>query len=302
MNIAFCINSLGLIGLGVTISSLVRSCSDPGVLKIWFFCANLSRGQKRQISRLLESENFTGRYEFIDFEPKEHFGSFSSLHGDWTPYGRLLLADFINEDRVLYLDSDLVVEVDVLNVRQIELSGFILAAVGGGRFKHTLGHQFYIQRLGLDPDWEYFNSGVLLLNLELWRKNKIKEQCLELANQSPDLPSHDQSLLNMFCRGQFAKLPNSFNCEWLAHCRKPEISNKMILHFVGSPKPWDPLGYLLNNGYTTYIKYLNPEWNARFSRFSALTLNRAWNIRRSYLRCIYNKMKVTFGELAPQAE
>jgi len=296
MNIAFCINRLGIIGLGVTISSLIRNCSKQGSLKIWFLCACLTPKEKNQIIKLLKSEHFSGNYDFIDFDPVFHFGTLSSLHGDWTAYGRLLLSDFIYSDQVLYLDSDLVVELDVLEVEDFNFNGHALAAVGGGRFRYTLGNKFYINKLGISPDVEYFNSGVLLFNLKEWRRSNIKERCLLIANKYPlELPSHDQSLLNLFCLGNFAKLPECFNCEWLAHLDKPNVASRMILHFVGSPKPWDPFGFILNNGYPIYREYLNSEWYAAFGGFTSSALGRAWNIRRSYLRCISSRIKVKSG-------
>lgn len=298
MNIAFCINQLGIVGLGVTISSLIRNCSNPNMLKIWFLCAGLTSKEKNKIISLLKSENFNGDYEFIDFDPLTHFGTFSSLHGDWTAYGRLLLSDFIYADQVLYLDSDLVVELDVLQVKDFNFNGYALAAVGGGRFRYTLGHKFYIKKLGVSPDIEYFNSGVILFNLKEWRRNNIKEKCLLIANRYPlELPSHDQSVLNLFCLGKFARLPEYFNCEWLAHLDKPEVSSKMILHFVGSPKPWDPFGFVLNNGYSTYRKYLDPEWHSAFGGYNSAALGRAWNIRRSYLRCISSRIREKSAKL-----
>lgn len=292
MNIAFCINRLGLVGLGGALSSLIRNCSDQSKLRIWFLCAGMTSGDKERISRLLKAEKFTGTYSYIDFNPKQSFGTFPSLHGDWTAYGRLLLADLIKEDQVLYLDSDLIVEEDVLKVQAFDFAGHILAAVGGGQYKYTLGNKFYINQVGLPPEADYFNSGVLLLNLHAWRQSDVFGKCIEIARQySIELPSHDQSLLNIICRGSFAKLPPSFNCEWEASLPKPQIADKMILHFIGSPKPWDPLGFALHSGYDSWCKYSDSEWTSYFGRLTLAELLRVWHIRRSYIRCIWNRMR-----------
>ena len=292
MNIAFCINTLGLAGLGVTLSSLLRNCSNPNKLHIWFLCANLSSWQKSKIRKLLLSEKFSGMYNFIDFDPILHFGKYNSLHGDWSTYGRLLLPDIIMEDTVLYLDSDLIVEVDVLELDKFNFNQNILAAVGGGYFKFTLGNKFYIDKLGLSSELEYFNAGILLLNLIEWRLKNVKEECLQIADQFPkDLPSHDQSLLNIYCAGKFAKLPLSYNCAWLADKPKPTTAEKMILHFVGSPKPWDPLGFIIHKGYCKWKEYLNPEWTSLFDRLALANYKRAWQIRRSYIRYVRNRVR-----------
>ena len=291
MDIAFCTNRLGLAGLGGTMTSLIRNCSDTGKLSILVLCVDFTDREKHSIVKLLESEQFYGNCKFIDFDPVSVFGSFNSLHGDWTTYGRLLLADYLNVDRVLYLDYDLLVELDVLQVADFDFQGRFLAAVGGGKFKHALGWQFYVNKAGVDPDLEYFNAGVILFNLREWRLKKLKEKCLDIGRKySTEIPTVDQSLMNLLCKGNFAKLPLSFNCEWYAYKPKPVVAEQMILHFVGSPKPWDPLGSFLHKGYVDWKKYSNEGWDADFGRFTPALLNRAWHIRRSYFRCLRNRM------------
>lgn len=290
MNIAFCINRLGLAGLGVTVSSLLQNCSSPERLKLYFLCAGLTEKDKKQILQLLDTENFLGRTEFSDFDPKKEFGNFASLHGDWTNYGRLLLPDIVEGEQVLYLDADLVVEVDVLEVENLDLKGSVLAAVGGGYFRYSLGNKFYIGKLGIDPDKEYFNDGVLLINIEEWNSQGVREKCMKFARKYPlDLPSHEQSLLNIYCAGKFAKLPMSFNCSWIAGNPSPKVAEKMIIHFIGAPKPWDPFGFIIHNGYKTWKKYLHKTWKSNINQLSFLNLIRVWHLRNSYARCLYNK-------------
>ncbi|WP_162052642.1 glycosyltransferase family 8 protein [Pontibacter pamirensis] len=291
MNIAFCINHFGMIGLGTTVLSLLRNCSHPEKLVLCFLCAELSDDDKMQINKLLLRKSFEGTFKLIEFDPVSHFGSLNSLHGDWTTYGRLLLPDFIEAEQVLYLDSDLVLELDVLELSNFDFKGNAIAAVGGGKFKYALGSDFYIGKAKIMPDVEYFNARVLLMDLTMWRYSKIKERCLEIANLYPlELPSHDQSILNIFCLGKFAKLPMSFNCAWLSYESKPNNSDNMILHFVGSPKSWDTLGQLIHNGYQTWMKYTDQEWLDYFNPIIINSLHRMWKLRRSYTRCIINKL------------
>lgn len=292
MNVAFCINRLALIGFGVTVCSVIRNCSAPKKLKLYFLCAGLKNQQKADIRQLLASENFTGTHHFIDFDPIASFGSFRSLHGDWTTYGRLLLPELVNEDRILYLDSDLAVEVDVLDIEKFDFDGKALAAVHGGVLVDELEHNFYINKLKLTPNSQSFNAGILLFDLQQWRQKNLKEECLKVARLYPsELLSCDQALLNAVFAGRFAKLPASFNCTWLPYLLRPKTADKMILHFVGSPKPWDPLGFLIHNGYNVWKKYLNQNWASLYAGFTVSDVRRTWNIRKSYIRCINQKLK-----------
>lgn len=291
MNIAFCINRLGLVGLAVALTSMVKHCAYPSKLHIWLLCVDISQENKKRLAKILEADGFEGHLTFVDFRPEKIFRSFNPLHGDWTPYGRLLLADYLPVDRVLYLDSDLLIEINVQEVADFDLQGHVLGAVGGGHFRYTLGNRFYVQKLGINPDLEYFNSGVLLFNLQQWRAENCIQSCFEIAKQYPlELPSHDQSLLNILCLGNFAKLPPAFNCEWSADMHKPQVADRMILHFIGSPKPWDPFGSLMHEGYKCWISYWNKDWGFNLHRLSLDTVYRSWMIRRSYVRHLRNRL------------
>ncbi|CAM3786762.1 glycosyltransferase family 8 protein [Mucilaginibacter galii] len=292
MNIAFCINRLALIGLGVTVSSLIRNCSDSKQITLWFLCAGLLKEDKSNIEQLLANEGFQGKQHCIDFDPVAHFGSFRSLHGDWTPYGRLLLPEILKEDSVLYLDADLAVELDVLTLKDVKLENTAIGAVAGAQIKYALENKFFIEDFNLSPDDRYFNSGVLLMNLEYWRQNQIKDKCIEVARQySEKLAAVDQTILNALFSRSFASLPKSFNCPWYADKGRPVVADKMILHYVGSPKPWDIGAKFLHKGYRTWQSYLTAEWAKQYGSTARADIVRAWNIRRSYLRILKKAIK-----------
>ncbi|MEJ7560456.1 MAG: glycosyltransferase family 8 protein [Pedobacter sp.] len=289
MNIAFCINRLALAGLGVTVVSLIRNCSDSSQLTIHFLCSGLLDDDKDKISRLLKLENYTGGWEFIDFDSRKEFGAFRNLHGDWTTYGRLLLPELVKADQILYLDADLVVELDVLYVKDFDLKGQALGVVHSGAVITALDHRFLIDRAGLEPEAPAFNAGILLMDLHKWRKDNLKGRCLTLARKYPtELVSHDQTLLNSLFSHYSASLPGCMNCAWYPEGPRPIDAEKMILHYVGSPKPWDIGGRFIHDGYKVWKSYLNPMWAKEYVSTTVGDMQRAWKIRRSYFRVMKN--------------
>lgn len=299
MDIAFCINRLGMIGLGATLTSLIRNCSDSSRLNIYVLCADLSTSDRQEIINLVKSECASTKLTLLTFDPVSVFGNFAALHGDWTTYGRLLLVDLIPAERVLYLDADLIIKLDVLELADFDLGKSILAAVGGGKFKHALGHRFYLDTVHISGDTEYFNAGVMLLNLSQWRKSNIKNKCFELAKQyAAILPSHDQSLLNIISKGAFTKLPSNYNCEWVSEMTRPARSSDVILHFVGSPKPWDLFGLLFHYGYESWQGYHTKTWKKYTDKFGYSSIRRAWNIRRSYARTLRHRWTDTYQRIS----
>lgn len=290
MNIAFNINRLAMIGLGVTLNSLLKNCSDPKKIQFYILCADLTQEDKENIERLLIRYGLT-KVIFIDFNPKEHFGGLKSLQGDLTTYGRLLLQDFIQDDAVLYLDADLVIEVDVLSVANFDFKGKDIAAVNGGEMRYALDHPFLCNDIGLALDLPVFNAGILLLNLKAWREKDIKNKCLTFGRKHPTkLVASDQTILNGLFAGNFAYLPDEFNVPWFAHIDKP-LGKKSILHFVGSPKPWDLYGRYFHKGFAVWKSYLDPLWKKAYYNHNYDDYKRAWHIRKSYARTFILKMK-----------
>jgi lipopolysaccharide biosynthesis glycosyltransferase len=288
MDIAFTINSLGLEGLGATLTSLLRNCRNSESLRLWFFCSDCSMRDKENINSLLLDEDFKGKINYIDFNAKTEFGHLRSLHGDWTSYGRLLIPDYITSEVVLYLDADLIVLVDVLLLQDFDFNGRYLAAVPGGKVKYALERKFFTDSLKVSPELDYFNAGVLLLNLRQWKAENVQAQWKEIANKYPnDLLAVDQTLLNAVCKGNFAHLPDNFNNAWCPGEAMPTKANESIIHFVGSPKPWDVFGPTLHKGYKTWNEYNTKTWNNKFNRLSWEKLVRTWKIKNS----IFIKMK-----------
>ena len=291
MNIAFNINRLALIGLGVTLNSLLKNCSNPEKLNFYMLCADLNHSDKENIHTLLNKFGVSNIH-LIDFDVKEHFGIFGSLQGDWTAYGRLLLQDYVLDDAVLYLDADLVIELDVLSLEGFDFQGKAIAAVDGGQMRYALDNPFLCNEIGLAPDIAVFNSGILLMNLKLWREKDIKSQCLSFGKKYFDkLISHDQTILNALFAGNFAFLPTEFNVPWYANFKRPK-TKRVILHFVGSPKPWDLFGSFFHKGYKVWESYLDDEWKKSYYKHTYSDLVRARHIRKSYVKIFIQKLKM----------
>ena len=289
MNIVFNINSLGLEGLEATVSSLIRNCADSTKLTIWFLCADFKSNNKGDIINLLAEEGFKGRSEFIEYNPRKLFGHLRPLHGDWSAYGKLIIANYVDGNSALYLDSDLIVMVDVLSLSNFEFQGALLAAVCGSTIEHVLDKDFFIQRLNSPLNQKYFNSGVVLFDLKRWRETNVDEYWKTLANKYPnELTSHDQTLLNATCGGNFAHLPFNFNNPWYPGSKAPDDSSKSIIHFVGSPKPWDMLGSIIHKGYPTWSSYTTGAWKNKYGQLSMDKLRRSWKIRKSIARHLKN--------------
>jgi lipopolysaccharide biosynthesis glycosyltransferase len=281
MDIVFSINRTGLEGLGATLTSLIRNCSDSFCLNLWFLCSELFLSDKDNIYTLLKQENFKGKAEFINFNAKQTFGHLRALHGDWTTYGRLLIPDVLEKEIVLYLDSDLIITKDILLLKSF-YSDMPLSAVRGCNVKWSLESSFFINELKWVPTTNYFNAGVLLYNIKTWKEKNINKKIEDISLKYPnEFLSADQTLLNAAFEGNFGLLPQTFNSSWNPGQIKFLVDDTAIIHFVGSPKPWDIFGKIVHHGYNTWSAYNTSFWKSKYGKINKDKIKRAWRIRRS---------------------
>lgn len=150
-------------------------------------------------------------------------------HISKATYYRLYLTTLlpVNLDRILYLDTDLVVVSEGLNALYgIEIDGLPLAAVS-----HSLPSEG--DRLSLRED--YFQAGVLLINLNYWRENHVVLSFARvLKERSKDLIYWDQDVLNIVFDGSYLSLPTKYN----VHRVIEDSTEVVIFHFDGTRKPW----------------------------------------------------------------
>ncbi|TYR36531.1 glycosyltransferase family 8 protein [Sphingobacterium phlebotomi] len=162
---------------------------------------------------------------------------------------RLLLPDLLPEyDKVLYVDCDVVVRNDIVDLYdKTDLTGYYLAAV----FEASLNSQLdYLDKLGVKPG-HYINSGFLLMNLQKLRTDGMVGKLLHAA-KTPHLQFPDQDVLNQLCAGKILGLPpyyNSIRTFYLPQYKHiflryyTEIDWQAVqehgtIHYTGG-KPWD---------------------------------------------------------------
>lgn len=152
---------------------------------------------------------------------------------------RLLAPYFVPEPRVLYLDSDVVVRRDLQGVFETDLAGYAVAAVADASFP-TLGDSIENWReQGLDPDRPYFNSGVLLIDLERWRADGTANALLaNLREHAAAYRFHDQDALNAVLQGRWLALGGGWNVQLGSPREHVVPAEAGVLHFTTQYKPW----------------------------------------------------------------
>jgi lipopolysaccharide biosynthesis glycosyltransferase len=102
---------------------------------------------------------------------------------------------------------------------------------------------------GMPPVEHYFNAGVLLIDLDQWRRARISERALEHLAQHPRTMFGEQDALNVACDGLWKKLDQRWNFQDHHRTKITDLSlaeRPIIVHFVTSMKPWKPSSISVN--------------------------------------------------------
>jgi lipopolysaccharide biosynthesis glycosyltransferase len=156
-------------------------------------------------------------------------------------YYRLFFPFLIkNVSRLLYIDVDTLVVGDLQEVFSFDMKGCPAAAV-------TDTDMPIRSELGIFSTKEYFNSGVLLIDIPAWKNQHITEKALQVIQEKPQLIKQypDQDALNIALKNNWLKLPVAYNLMRLYVPNEvPKrqfskfINEQKIIHYNGK-KPWN---------------------------------------------------------------
>ena len=169
----------------------------------------------------------------------------------YTVFLRYFVADFVKEDKALYLDCDLVVTKNLDDLFATDLQDYPLAAI------RDFGGRAYFGR-------EIFNAGVLLIHNALWKQENMTQNLIDLTNEWHDkVDQADQSILNMLFENKWLELDFDYNHivihKQFADYRLPVGQNyPAIIHYLSHRKPWKDLAAQTYRDVWWY--YHNLEW------------------------------------------
>ena len=213
INLLYCGNAKVFDGLFISLLSIARHTND----KLNVFCLTMdlreqgennvpiSKEQIEFIQGVLRKYNSETIIHLIDVKDKylNIIGNGKNAKTRFTPYSMLrLLADEIEEipDKIIYLDTDTVANDDLHKLWDIDINEYELGTVDD-LFNWMVPSRWFIRH--------YFNSGVLLINVEMIKKTKLFEKTRKYM-ETHKLLFPDQDALNR-CVTKKLVLPVIFN-------------------------------------------------------------------------------------------
>ena len=247
--------------LTTTIYSALKNASKDYLYDITVLERNISGENQERMQRFFQQfENV--RLQF--YNVAHIIGSYelrtSNEHISIETYYRFLIQEVLPfYNKVLYLDSDLIVKGDIAELFNTDLGNNLLAAThdvdylgnlnmpGGERMRYSTNI------LGMSDPYAYFQAGVLVLNTSAMRQLHTVREWLEIASK-PSFIYDDQDVLNAECEGRVSYLDYEWNVmidcagrigsvfsfapagEYAAFLESR--SHEKIVHYAGFEKPW----------------------------------------------------------------
>lgn len=215
INLLYCGNEKVFDGLLISLLSITKHTTDT--LNVYCFTMDLSDKDERYvpinqkqvdyIEKMLKEVNNDSKITLIDLREQfvAELGNSKNLGTHFTPYTMLrLLADKVDilPDKIIYLDTDTIINSDLNQLWDIDVTNYEFACVKD------------IYNWASPSRWSiknYFNAGVLLFNMKLCKETKLFEKARELVNNKK-LLYVDQDALNRSVTKKLM-LPTRFNAK-----------------------------------------------------------------------------------------
>lgn len=243
-HIAFCVDENYFRAMGATIVSIVENNPDQAFMfhVLTFAASEAHQSRLKQLDeRFPQVRTRLHLLDTADFRQFDDFLKFS--YYSLSIFTRLVIPTVLQEltDRVLYLDADILCVGKLDELVEMEIGDDIAAAV------MDVPKMVKRRVTALDlTHREYFNSGVMFINIRKWQEHCITEATIHaLLQHGKKLRFPDQDALNIVLNGRTRYLPIRYNHIYdligdlgnRVTAMQP-VGNAVLLHFAGSIKPW----------------------------------------------------------------
>ena len=250
--------------LTTTIYSAIKNANPNRFYDVVVLQRDIAGDKQERMWRFFEQfPNMSLRFLNVERELSGYELSTNNAHISVETYYRFLIQQLMPDyDKVLYLDSDIIITGDIAKLYDTDLQGNLLGAIrdidflGNLNVKRGKRMAYAKNVLKMKNPYDYFQAGVLVLNTKAMREHCTIKQWLTYAS-NPNYIYNDQDVLNAHCEGKVLYLPWEWNVVHDCGGRVGNLftqapndiydaymrsrSNPQIIHYAGYQKPWvDP--------------------------------------------------------------
>lgn len=310
--VVFASNEKGVLPLSLALWSLLKNAADSTTYEVCILSDGITPESEQRLIKIAQNIHprhiisYSNPGTLLDEKIKEGYTSYLPR----STWSRIFIPDLVpHAHRVLYIDIDVLICDDCKPLFEADMQGAAIGAVYESRASEK---NSAMKRLDIPLNYPgYFNAGVLLMDLDIFRKANLSERILESAAKYKDkLIAQDQDALNaaLYDRvfrlhprwnwndghtRQFLKISPSCSL-WRAFEPREMVEASIypgILHFIGPHKPWNYTHRIMRKRYEDAIRKSGlpgflpiPGWNFKtwitrilYTPIYALTW---WKIKR----------------------
>ncbi|WP_143461391.1 glycosyltransferase family 8 protein [Levilactobacillus enshiensis] len=235
----FSINDAYAPFLSVAITAITTHATPTQHYTLTILYDDLSRENQMRLASLATTNvaiHFVPMSDRLSALQGEHM----KLRGDTftlTIYFRLFIAAmFPQYDQAIYLDADVVPTTDIAELFDYDLGTNLVGAVADTFAADNPQSIQYVEHHLQLPIDDYFNSGVMVMNLKQMRAERFNETFSHLlTSYHAEFIAPDQDYLNLLCRNRVLKLDRAWNVMPTTQAR---VADPKLLHYSLFGKPW----------------------------------------------------------------
>lgn len=249
----------------VAMVSVLDNNIDAPEIEFYLLDSGIKKQNKLSIQKTVEK--YGRKIHFIDVSQKlediRKSGIISqSIYNSFGAYARFFIVSYLPAyiDKILYIDCDVCANASLEELFNLELGDYVVGAV------QDILPSSHNVHIGFKSQDKYFCSGVLLINVNKWKEEKIEKLLIEHINNIRSVYSyHDQDLINIVCKYKIYTLEPKYmvffpEYEWGAKVLtrlsglknyysnselKTAVSNPVLIHYVDCifGRPWNKGNY-----------------------------------------------------------
>lgn len=225
-------------GLACAVLSILSATEPRGGITFHILDGGIDEASWRSLESRLSS---AGEEVRLQRRPLS-FARFAGLPLDYgnsvMTYARLLMPTLIDEDEVIYVDSDILCFRDLRDLWQEPLGDNLVAACQDPFIKLLARDSLFELAAEQAGTW-YFNAGLLKVNLKLWRHEDVQGQVLRLVRDHREKCTWwDQTALNSCVRGRVKYIDSHWNRNSFEVFSLGDFKERINVHYVSKIKPW----------------------------------------------------------------
>lgn len=264
----------------VLIESILKNSSNNHTYKIFILNTDITNENKQiLVDQVSTNNNFEVDFINVERRMSKYKNLFIDRHLSLETYFRFLALElFPNLKKILYLDCDMVVERDVYELFDVDMNDFSIVAT-----KDVDIISLYPKEDETDPEvrenidnilclenyTDYFQAGMLVFNLDKIRKKYDGKMLFDVACRRK-WKFQDQDVLNYLFNGDVLYTDMKWNTLYECFNRKERVENYVkselateyisakknpwIVHYAGTPKPWDDMKTDMGEHFWKYAK------------------------------------------------